>query len=393
MDFTLNAEQRAWQARARQFADEHIAPIALARDRALDSRETFDWDIIRKGSRLGFRTCAVPREYGGDGLDFVTQAVISGELARGDSAIGKTFTQCWKWSMLMAEICTPEQKEKFLLPFMKDDEYLLGFALTEPNAGCDNRVPSDDNPRAGWRLKAERKGDEWLLNGEKCFIANASVARLFFVATRTNPEVNITKGTTLFMVPSDTPGLRVGRVSNKQGWRFYQNGELIFENARVPDAYRVGEVNRGFPSRHTRSARFTDLEYASNSVGVCQAAVEMATRRARAKGTAWLRENQIMQLKLSEMQMMTETLRSLVMRVAADNDNPAADESRSNVLLLNLSCEAIQRVTRLNLDIHTGTGSPIVAANADKLVRDAIIWTHIAGDSVQRIKAVQNLIK
>jgi hypothetical protein len=82
-----------------------------------------------------------------------------------------------------------------------------------------------------------------------------------------------------------------------------------------------------------------------------------------------------------------------VMRVAADNENPAQDESRNNVLLLNLSCEAIQRVTRLNLDIHAGTGSLTVAANADKLVRDAIIWTHIAGDSVQRLKAVQNLLK
>ncbi len=393
MDFTLTAEQRAWQARARQFAEQEIAPIALDRDRAASSRETFDWEIIRKGSRLGFRTCAVPREYGGGGLDFVTQAVISGELARGDSAIAKTFTQCWKWSMLMAEICTPEQKERFLLPFMKDDEYLLGFALTEPNAGCDNRIPSDDNPRAGWRLKADRKGDEWILNGEKCFIANASVARLFFVATRTNPEVSIVKGTTLFMVPYDTPGLRIGRVSNKQGWRFYQNGELIFDNARVPDANRGGEVNRGFPTRNTRASRFSDLEYASNSVGVCQAAVEMATRRARAKGTAWLKDNPIIQLKLSEMQMMTETLRALVMRVAADNEDPTNEESRNNVLLLNLSCEAIQRVTRLNLDIHAGTGSLTVAANADKLVRDAIIWTHIAGDSVQRLKAVQNLLK
>jgi alkylation response protein AidB-like acyl-CoA dehydrogenase len=393
MDFTLNAEQRAWQLKARQFADEEIAPISLARDRAADSRETFDWEIIRKGSRLGFRTCAVPREWGGHGLDFVTQAVISGELARGDSAIAKTFTQCWKWSMLMAEFCSPQQQERFLRPFMEDDDYLLGFGMTEPNAGCDNRIPSDDNPRAGWKLKAERKGDEWILNGEKCFIANASVARLFFVTARTNPEVTIVDGTTLFMVPCDTPGLRIGRVSNKSGWRFYQNGELIFENARVPDANRVGEVNRGYHARGGKASKFSDLEYASNAVGVCNAAVEMATRCARSRGARWLRDNQMMQLKLSEMQMMTETLRALVMRVAADNEDDAKDASRNNVLLLNLSCEAIQRVTRLNLDIHAGTGALTVAAKADKLVRDAIIWTHIAGDSVQRLKAVQNLLK
>src|SRR6476660_6538448 len=150
MDFTLSNEQRAWQMTARKFAEEEIRPISLERDAISDARETFDWEIIRKGSRLGFRTMAVPKEWGGPGTDFVSQALVMSELARGDSAISKTFSQCWKWS------------------------HLLGKGITEPSAGSDNRLPPDE-PGAGLKLRAEPHGDEWILNGEKCFIANASV--------------------------------------------------------------------------------------------------------------------------------------------------------------------------------------------------------------------------
>ena len=110
MDFTLSNEQRAWQMTARKFAEEEIRPISLERDEIADPRETFDWEIIKKGSKLGFRTMAVPKEWGGHGTDFVTQALVMAELAKGDSAISKTFSQCWKWSHLIAATCTDEQK-------------------------------------------------------------------------------------------------------------------------------------------------------------------------------------------------------------------------------------------------------------------------------------------
>src|SRR6476646_10108365 len=151
MDFTLSNEQRSWQMTARKFAEEEIRPISVERDEISDPRATFDWEIIKKGSRLGFRTMAVPKEWGGHGTDFVTQALVMAELAKGDSAISKTFSQCWKWSHLIA--------------------------------GSDNRLPPED-PKAGLKLKAERHGDEWILNGEKCFIANASVVKLFFIDAR-----------------------------------------------------------------------------------------------------------------------------------------------------------------------------------------------------------------
>ena len=187
-----------------------------------------------KSILLGFRTAAVPKEWGGYGIDFVTQALVMAELAKGDSAISKAFSQCWKCSHLIAASCNNEQKERFLKPFLADDTYVLGSGSTEPNAGSDNRLPPEDDPRAGYKLRAERQGDEWILNGEKCFIANGSVGKLFFINARTNPDVSIRQGATVFLVPRDTPGFRIGKVFNKAGWRFYQNAELIFDNARVP---------------------------------------------------------------------------------------------------------------------------------------------------------------
>src|SRR5256884_9055984 len=201
MDFTLSNEQRAWQMTARKFAQEEIRPISLERDAICDPAETFDWDIIRKGSKLGFRTLAVPKEWGGHGSDFVSQALVMTELARADSAISKTFSQCWKWSHLIAASCSDDQKRRFLKPFLADDTFVLGKGISEHSAGSDNRLPPADDPKAGLKLRAERRGDEWILNGEKCFIANATVGKLFFIDARTKPDVPFREGTTMCMVP------------------------------------------------------------------------------------------------------------------------------------------------------------------------------------------------
>jgi len=399
MDFSLNEEQRAWQMKARKFAQEEIQPIALERDAIAEPRQTYDWDIIRKGSKLGFRTAATPQEFGGHGIDLVTQAVVMAELAKADSAISKTFSQNWKWSQLIASACTEEQKARFLTPFVADDTYLLGSGSTEPNSGSDNRLPPEDDPKAGVRLRAERQGDEWILNGEKVFIANGSVAKLFFVRARTDPSVDVKRGTTLFLVPRDTPGFRSGKVFNKRGWRFYQNAELIFENARVPHANVVGDVNGAAAARGGDPSQFGDLELAANALGVCEAAVERAMRRARTRRAADKRviDQQISQLQLSEMHMLTEALRSFVMRTAWERDRAVARDEQARgfmpaLFVTNFSKTVIQRVTELNLDIHGAAGGAI-DADAQKLVRDAMIWTHLAGDSVVRMKAIRHCIK
>ncbi len=390
----LTEEQRTWQIKARQFAREVLYPRSLERDRISDPRKTFDWDIIRKGSERGFRTAVVPKAWGGHGIDTVTQALVMAELARGDSAMGKTFSQCWKWSHQMAEFCTEDQKRRFLKPFLADDCFLLGNARTEPNVGSDHRFPSD-HAGARFGVKAVREGDEWVLNGSKIFMANGSVAKLFAVSACTDSSASFRDGSTEFLVPIETPGFSIGKVFNKSGWRFYQNAELVFENARIPYGNLVGEVNGCYKLRAGASTGFGDLELAANALGVCETAIELATEnfRGRLPGGHYFTDNQAMQLKFSEMRMLTEALRSFVFRIAAETDDPDVEHDPANhILMHNFSTDVIQRVTELNVDIHAGGGSMEMNERADKLARDAIIWTHLAGDSVQRMKAVRRLM-
>ena len=397
MDFSLTEEQREWQHKARRFADEELKPLTLERDRIADPRQTFDWEIIKKGSRLGFRTLAVPKAYGGHGADLVTQTIVMAELARGDNAISKTFCQCWKWSQLITIICNQDQQDRFIRPFMADDTYLLGYAATEPNASSDNRMPPESDPTAGWKLKAERNGDDWLINGEKMLIANGSVAKLFFVNTRTNPNVSIREGTTLFLVPSDTPGFRVGKVFNKNGWRFYQNAELIFDNARVPHANVIGEVNGGHKARAADTSQFGDIELAGIALGICDAALEMGLQYARktTREGRVLSAHQTVQLRLSEMQVLTEALRSFVLRTAWERELASQPGAKSKdylnaQLVMIFAKSSVQRVTQLNLDLHRAIGAMDEAA--DKLARDAAIWTHLAGSTLLNIIAAKVLI-
>jgi alkylation response protein AidB-like acyl-CoA dehydrogenase len=392
VDFSLNQEQRAWQDKARKFAAEEIAPLSLERDAILDPFDAFDWEIIRKGSKLGFRTAVVSREEGGHGIDFVTQAVVMTELAKADSAIAKTFSQCWKWSHLIAAMCNDDQKQRFLEPFLADDTYVLGFGATEPNGGSDNRMPPPGDVKAGLRLSGRVEGDHMILNGDKAFIANGSIAKLFFVYVRTDPTVPIGQGTTLMMIPRDTPGFRHGKVFNKSGWRFYQNAELIFENARVPMANMVGELNGALRRREGEVGGdlFGDLELAANGLGICDAACDkaMALVRARRNGGA-LKDQQLIQLKIGRMKMLTEALRSYVLRVAWEHDRHNLTTNAG--LVMNLATDFIQEVTELGMDVFDRAGTPM-DRGIDKLVRDTFIWSHLAGDSVQRLKVARRVL-
>ena len=271
---------------------------------------------------------------------------------------------------------------------------MIGRGITEPNAGCDNRFPPKEDPESGYRLKAERDGDFWILNGDKCFIANGSVGSLFLLDARTNAKVDIKRGGTLFLVPKDTPGFTVGKIFNKRGWRFYQNAELIFENARVPHANVIGNVGTGSVKAGggdtTGGDLFGDLELAANAVGVCDDAIEMAMNfvDTQEKSGKYLIDHQLVQLSISEMHMLTEALRSLVMRVAWEHDQ--GKRSAIGVFMVNYSTDVIQRVTKLNMKVHGAQGIRI-NPRVDKLVRDSMVWSHLAGDTVLRLKAVSKL--
>jgi alkylation response protein AidB-like acyl-CoA dehydrogenase len=200
----------------------------------------------------------------------------------------------------------------------------------------------------------------------------------------------------MFLVPRDTPGFRIGKVFNKSGWRFYQNGEMIFENARVPQANVVGQVNGavrkagGGGEDTTGGDIFGDLELCANALGICDDACQTAIRYARAtkQGGHPLFEQQIVQLQINRMHMLTEALRSFVLRVAWEHDMKI--HSCNAGLAMNYSTDVVQEVTELYMDVR-GVEGCTMDHHADKLVRDSIIWSHLAGDTVQRMKVARRL--
>jgi butyryl-CoA dehydrogenase len=195
-------------------------------------------------------------------------------------------------------------------------------------------------------------------------------------------------------VPRSTPGFRHGKVFNKSGWRFYQNAELIFENARVPMTNLIGEVNGALRRREGEVGGdiFGDLELAANGLGICDAACDkvIAVARTRSQGGKPLKDQQLIQLKIGRMKMLTEALRSYVLRVAWEHDQKI--HSTNPGLAMNLATDYIQEVAEIGLDVFDRAG---LAADrgADKLVRDTFIWSHLAGDTVQRLKVAGRVLQ
>lgn len=388
----VSEENLSLQQMAREFAENEIRPISAERDRIVNPRETICWDVIRKGSALGLRTLAVPERFGGPGVDLMGQTLVILELARGDGGIAKTFSQCWKWTPMITELATDEQRERFLPPFMEDDTYLLAMGSTEPEAGSDNRLLSDD-PKRGLQLSAVRNDGGWTLNGMKHFIANGGVAKLYIVLTRTDPTVPLGRGATMFFVPSDTPGFRIGRTHDKVGWRSYQNAELIFENCRISDANRLGEVNKGKSVRQERVTGFNDVELAANMLGMAQAAFEHALEHARnrVQGGRPIIEHQGIALKLADMYMRLEAGRGYLFRVVDGcMEDGAAFDSASKQLLKVFTTEACIKVAQQAVEIFGGMGV-MRDAPVEKIMRDMSIFLHLASDVVHVLTAAQKL--
>jgi alkylation response protein AidB-like acyl-CoA dehydrogenase len=206
--------------------------------------------------------------------------------------------------------------------------------------------------------------------------------------------VHFTKGCTMLLVSADTPGFSSGKVYNKSGWRFYQNGEMVFQNARVPVANQIGETNGALARSEGESSgdMFGDLELTANGLGICDAACEQAIALAHThiSGGKPLMDQQLIQLKIGRMKMLTEALRSFVMRVAWEHDQKV--HSTNAGLAMNLSTGLIQEVAELNMEIHDYAGAPMDPL-AEKLARDTYIWSHLASDSVQSLKVAGRVIR
>jgi alkylation response protein AidB-like acyl-CoA dehydrogenase len=254
----------------RELAQGTVLPLAAEVDR--DHR--FPEEAIRAAAEAGLMGVLIPREYGGAGLDALAFAICIEELAQAcasTSVIVDVHTSVGSEPILL--FGTEEQKRKWL-PRLASGELLGAFALTEPAAGSD---------AASLQATARRTGDAYVLNGTKIFITNVGRAGLYVVFARSGPEERAA-GVSAFLVPANTPGLRVGQVFRKMGLNGSPTGELVLEDAVVPAANRLGAEGQGF----TVAMRALDsgrIGISGQALGIAQAAVDesraVLTQRAR----------------------------------------------------------------------------------------------------------------
>lgn len=368
----ISDEAAVWQARAREFAREHIEP-ASRREWIEDDVERMPWDVIEAGSKAGFRTLAVPPEYGGPdpALDTFTLALIVAEFATADPGITHYFTHCIKDVRQVVRRGTKEQKDRFFAAFLADDRYVTAHASTEPGAGGDRYLSP---PGFRYRTTAVQDGDDWVINGRKHCIAGGNEAGLVLVQAATDTSKDHAEGTTMFMVFRGNPGMKKGAVHDKAGLRMLNNAEIIFEDCRVPQQDVLGTVHNAVPERKGQ-ARDNGMLSMAFKYGVARAAYETALEHAthRVQGGTEIIRHQAVGVKLAEIYAHVEVIRSLMYRyVTMDESQPDHDPKFGDVATWT-AVESAFRAATLGVQV-CGCRGTWLDHKAQKHLRDALMY-------------------
>ena len=232
MNFELTPQQKAVQQSARQFAQTVLQETVLEDDAA----GRFPEEAYKKMGEMGFVGLPFPKEYGGQGGDYLSYVLALEEISKINSSVGIAYSVCTSlYSGALINDGNEEQKKKYL-PEVLSGKKMGSFCLTEPDAGSD---------AAGCKTTAIWNGKEYILNGLKCFITNGGIASFYCITAMTDKTKGV-KGISMFLVDAGTPGLSTGNEENKMGIRTSNTCDVVLEDCRIPAANLVGEEGRGF---------------------------------------------------------------------------------------------------------------------------------------------------
>jgi alkylation response protein AidB-like acyl-CoA dehydrogenase len=374
ISFELTSEQQLLKETCRRFAQNEIKPLAAKIDRIDDPRESFPRELIRKGFGLGFHTLLVPQEYGGMGGGLVDYSIMMEELAAADAGVAFSFAVTVAVSKIIVAHGTPEQRERWLVPFCKDASgaFSMGFGATEPSGGTEIFYPEAD-PRFGTRTTARRVGDGYVINGAKVFTTNAGQAKLYGCLARTDSKGANIASNSIFFFPADTPGFSVGKIEDKMGHRASSNGELRFDDMKLPKENMVGPEGKGVEIM-IQTYHVNGVGMGALGLGVARAAYEMALAYAKER-QIWGKPiigYQSVGTLLVNMKMAIETARLLIQRIAwAGDQNRHADEVNPSMAKVYAS-EVARKVTVDAMQVLGGYGY-MKDFPAEKLVRDSMV--------------------
>ena len=319
-----------------------------------------------------------------------TFAIISEEIARGDSGLADKLVQNWKVSVLLRHLAPAHLRDKWFKRLVEDPSFLLAHCLTEPRGASDRWLPYNV-PEAAMQTRAVRKPGGWVINGRKHYISNGFDAGLYVVYANTNPEVGMVQGTSSFLVPRDTPGLSIARCNETLGCRYMNNGELVFEDMFVPDDHLLVEGTA--LSKAGVYFRPGKIIQAAKNLGVGVRAFEVTSEFVQnyVQGGRILIKHQAVALRIADMATKIEAIRALLARAAraCDENAPEADTLCNMVKLF--ASEEIMKVVTHAVELHGGAGM-MLDAGVEKLFRDAAIFLHMdATTDISRFKIVKSM--
>ncbi|MFX0107451.1 MAG: acyl-CoA dehydrogenase family protein [Candidatus Hodarchaeota archaeon] len=370
IDFSLTKEQQDLQSRARKFAQEYMLPYAHYYDKTGE----FPRPIIQKCWESGLMNLSIPKEYGGLGLGSIEQCITVEEMAAG--CAGMT-TSIYVNSLGAEPILiggNDEQKKKYLTPLTEELKF-ISFACSEPGMGSDV---------AGIKTKAEKDGDEYILNGSKFWITNAPHAEYFTVFASLDPSKRH-KALCAFIVDADTPGVKTGRPVEKMGHKASTTSSVVFRDARVPMENLLGAEGKGFAIA-MKTFALTRPSIAAFATGLARAAMEYAreyVNKREAFGEK-LRNFEVIQFKLAEMYMKIEAARNLYLKAAWTTDT-VGDATIPASVAKAFATDVAMEVASEAVQIHGGYGY-IDQYPMEKLFRDAKLYQIYEGTSeIQRL--------
>ena len=293
---------------AKQYAEGTLAEIA----HEIDKTGNFPDSVVQEMAELGFYGLKIPEEFGGLGLDMRSYVCVMEEIAKKCAAATLFISSSNSLSTQPILLSgTDEQKEKYL-PGVADGSHIISFALTEPNAGSD---------AGSLKTKAVKDGDAYVLNGTKCFITMAPIAKYHIVYAKTDPEKG-TKGISAFIVDKDLKGVSVGKHEEKMGQHGVPVSDLILEDVRVPADCLLGEENMGFINA-MKTLNVGRVGVASMALGIAQEALDLAVEHTknRVQFGKPLCKNQALAFMMADMETKLNAARNLVYNAAWLMDN------------------------------------------------------------------------
>ena len=367
MSFRLTAEHEAIRQAVREFGEEEMRPVA----REHDENKEYPEDLRRQAAELDFVAPHIPEEYGGAGMDMLGRVVVTEELWRADPGIGSAIGSAGFGTSMILEYGDEWMKEEWL-PRIANGESASSTCISEPAHGSNV---------AGMETRAEKDGDEWVLNGNKMWITNGTVADLAVVMAKTDPGAGH-RGITAFLVPTDTEGYESTKINNKLGIRASDLGEIQLNDVRVPERNVVGEVDKGFYQLMDFFASGR-TGVASQAVGAAQGALDAAKDYAgeREQFDQKISEFQAIRHKIADMATSTEAARSLTYRAAGAIEEGAEDEAVRFASMAKLfASETAVDVADEGLQVHGGAGY-VSDHPAERFYRDSRITKIYEGTS------------